>query len=101
MLKPGGVYVQISFGQPHFRIRNYFGHEKYGWTVAHSVFGACRVLVRRLCVPQHDCCCRGAGTGFGYFFYTMHKADAKSAGGATGASSAKGSESKGVGAGVS
>jgi hypothetical protein len=51
VLVPEGKYVQISFGQPHFRKRNYFANDKYGWTVTDQTFGA----------------------GFGYFLYTMKK----------------------------
>ena len=51
VLRPGGVFVQISFAQPHFR-RRYLagfaeGHDDdgalvapYGWHLSHAAFGA-------------------------------------------------------------
>jgi SAM-dependent methyltransferase len=32
VLRPGGVFLQISFGQPHFR-RRLFAREEFGWVV--------------------------------------------------------------------
>lgn len=32
ILKPGGVFIQISFGQPHFR-RRIFQRDRFNWTV--------------------------------------------------------------------
>jgi ubiquinone/menaquinone biosynthesis C-methylase UbiE len=51
VLTAQGRYVQISFGQPHFRKRNYFVRDTYGWSVTHQTFGS----------------------GLGYFCYTMKK----------------------------
>ena len=32
VLKPGGIFIQISFGQPHFR-RRLFERDEFNWTV--------------------------------------------------------------------
>lgn len=47
----GGMYLQMSFGQPVHRLNNYFEKEKYGWNVT-----------------VHNW---GDEKGFGYFFYKM------------------------------
>ena len=80
VLKPHGVYIQISFGQPHFRKKNYFCRDEYGWTVTHTVFGArCGAFA-----GVFSRVCHFAGDGFGYFFYVMRKG-----GGSTSGNSAK------------
>lgn len=48
VLKPGGVYIQLSFGQPHFR-RLYLDKPEFCWTFD---------------VEEVD-------AGFGYFLYVM------------------------------
>ena len=54
VLKPdGGLYLQMSFGQPIHRLNNYFEKEKYAWEVSVSNWG------------QEQ--------GFGYFFYTHRR----------------------------
>ena len=51
VLKRDGLFIQISFAQPHFRRRYLERPQHYGWSFAVHTFG----------------------TGFGYFFYTMRK----------------------------
>ncbi|XP_021813434.1 methyltransferase-like protein 13 [Prunus avium] len=50
VLKPDGIYISISFGQPHFR-RPFFEAPQFTWSVEWSTFG----------------------DGFHYFFYTLKK----------------------------
>lgn len=50
ILKPGGIFIQMSFQQPHFRSR-YINQPKYGWD--YNVYNIDR--------------------GLGYFFYVMKK----------------------------
>ncbi|KAL6654811.1 hypothetical protein ACP70R_008276 [Stipagrostis hirtigluma subsp. patula] len=50
VLKPEGVFVSITFGQPHFR-RRFFEAPGFTWSVEYSTFG----------------------DGFHYFFYTLKK----------------------------
>jgi ubiquinone/menaquinone biosynthesis C-methylase UbiE len=40
VLKPGGKYIYITFGQPHFR-KPLMLKDKYGWTFAQETIGAC------------------------------------------------------------
>ena len=47
----GGMYLQLSFGQPIHRLNHYFEKEKYNWFVTVANWGD--------------------GIGFGYFFYKM------------------------------
>ncbi|KAJ1275880.1 hypothetical protein BS78_05G169900 [Paspalum vaginatum] len=49
VLKPKGIFVSITFGQPHFR--RFFEAPKFTWSVEYSTFG----------------------DGFHYFFYTLKK----------------------------
>ena len=51
VLIPAGIFIVLSFGQPHFRIPNYLNKEEYQWSITHET----------------------CGTGLGYFFYTMRK----------------------------
>ena len=51
-LKPKGLFLQITFAQPHFR-RKYLENSDYGWTFEYRVFG----------------------TGLGYFFLVMQKSE--------------------------
>lgn len=54
ILKPnGGLYLQMSFGQPIHRLNNYFEKEKYQWNVSVQNWGD--------------------ALGFGYFFYTFRR----------------------------
>lgn len=64
VLKPGGVYLQLSFGQPHFR-RKYLEHA--------PVAGLWAGPVERFDVD----------VGFGYFLYVLKKKSADSAGSGT------------------
>jgi SAM-dependent methyltransferase len=51
VLKPGGIYMQISFDQPHFR-KLFLNHpDKFNWSFEYAKFGG----------------------GFGYFLYIMRK----------------------------
>ncbi|XP_021741562.1 methyltransferase-like protein 13 [Chenopodium quinoa] len=50
VLKPNGIYISISFGQPHFR-RPLFEAPDFTWSMKWSTFG----------------------DGFHYFFYTLKK----------------------------
>ncbi|KAK3120303.1 hypothetical protein QOZ80_9AG0685390 [Eleusine coracana subsp. coracana] len=50
VLKPEGVFISITFGQPHFR-RRFFEAPGFTWSVEYSTFG----------------------DGFHYFFYTLKK----------------------------
>ncbi|KAK8447839.1 hypothetical protein SEVIR_8G164400v4 [Setaria viridis] len=50
VLKPEGIFVSITFGQPHFR-RRFFEAPEFTWSVEYSTFG----------------------DGFHYFFYTLKK----------------------------
>eukprot|EP00696_Hemimastix_kukwesjijk_P006352 gnl/Hemi2/18046_TR5962_c0_g1_i1.p2 gnl/Hemi2/18046_TR5962_c0_g1~~gnl/Hemi2/18046_TR5962_c0_g1_i1.p2 ORF type:complete len:152 (+),score=37.34 gnl/Hemi2/18046_TR5962_c0_g1_i1:360-815(+) len=50
VLRPGGVYVQVTFGQPHFR-KKYFDNPEYGWTVSNHLLGE----------------------GFGYYCFVLRK----------------------------
>lgn len=50
VLKPDGIYISISFGQPHFR-RPLFEAPNFTWSMKWSTFG----------------------DGFHYFFYTLKK----------------------------
>ncbi|KAL8096999.1 uncharacterized protein LOC141684418 [Apium graveolens] len=50
VLKPDGVFISITFGQPHFR-RPIFGAPEFNWSMEWSTFG----------------------DGFHYFFYTLKK----------------------------
>jgi ubiquinone/menaquinone biosynthesis C-methylase UbiE len=51
VLSPNGMYLQISFGQPHFRKMFLQDSNKYGWEFTYKTFG----------------------DGLGYFLYIMHK----------------------------
>ncbi|KAJ4836070.1 hypothetical protein Tsubulata_008975 [Turnera subulata] len=51
ILKPDGIFISISFGQPHFR-RPFFEAPEFTWSVEWSTFG----------------------DGFHYFFYVLRKA---------------------------
>ncbi|KAK6241221.1 hypothetical protein QUC31_015108 [Theobroma cacao] len=50
VLKPDGIFISITFGQPHFR-RPFFHNPKFTWSVEWSTFG----------------------DGFHYFFYILRK----------------------------
>ncbi|KAF6166559.1 hypothetical protein GIB67_005421 [Kingdonia uniflora] len=50
VLKPDGIFISISFGQPHFR-RPLFEDPKFTWSIEWNTFG----------------------DGFHYFFYTLKK----------------------------
>uniref|UniRef100_A0A453B404 Methyltransferase domain-containing protein n=1 Tax=Aegilops tauschii subsp. strangulata TaxID=200361 RepID=A0A453B404_AEGTS len=50
VLKPGGKFVSITFGQPHFR-RRFFEAPEFTWSVEWNTFG----------------------DGFHYFFYILQK----------------------------
>ncbi|CAM0879105.1 unnamed protein product [Alopecurus aequalis] len=50
VLKPDGIFVSVTFGQPHFR-RRFFEASGFTWSVEWSTFG----------------------DGFHYFFYTLQK----------------------------
>lgn len=50
VLKPDGIFISITFGQPHFR-KPFFHDPKFTWSVEWSTFG----------------------DGFHYFFYILRK----------------------------
>ncbi|GKV19772.1 hypothetical protein SLEP1_g29991 [Rubroshorea leprosula] len=50
VLKPDGIFISITFGQPHFR-RPFFQNSKFTWSIEWSTFG----------------------DGFHYFFYILRK----------------------------
>ncbi|EOA17276.1 hypothetical protein CARUB_v10005548mg [Capsella rubella] len=50
VLKPDGIFISITFGQPHFR-RPLFKDPKYSWSMEYNTFG----------------------DGFHYFFYILRK----------------------------
>lgn len=50
VLKPDGIFISITFGQPHFR-RPFFQNTKFTWSMEWSTFG----------------------DGFHYFFYILRK----------------------------
>ncbi|KAA3463537.1 methyltransferase-like protein 13 [Gossypium australe] len=50
VLKPNGIFISITFGQPHFR-KPFFHNAKFTWSVEWSTFG----------------------DGFHYFFYILRK----------------------------
>ncbi|KAF2294433.1 hypothetical protein GH714_011334 [Hevea brasiliensis] len=50
VLKPDGIFISISFGQPHFR-RPLFDAQEYTWSIEWNTFG----------------------DGFHYFFYILRK----------------------------
>ncbi|MBA0698165.1 hypothetical protein Goari_021670 [Gossypium aridum] len=50
VLKPNGIFISITFGQPHFR-KPFFHNAKFTWSIEWSTFG----------------------DGFHYFFYILRK----------------------------
>ncbi|KAL3843478.1 hypothetical protein ACJIZ3_000881 [Penstemon smallii] len=50
VLKPGGIFISITFGQPHFR-RRFFNAPTFTWSIEWKTFG----------------------DGFHYFFYILQK----------------------------
>ncbi|GLU09010.1 hypothetical protein SLE2022_258900 [Rubroshorea leprosula] len=58
VLKPDGIFISITFGQPHFR-RPFFQSSKFTWSIEWSTFG----------------------DGFHYFFYILRKGRRTSDGG--------------------
>lgn len=48
VLKPGGKYIYITFGQPHFR-KPLMLKEKYGWTFKQETIGAPSTTIIRFC----------------------------------------------------
>ncbi|XP_031286674.1 EEF1A lysine methyltransferase 4 isoform X1 [Pistacia vera] len=56
VLKPDGIFISISFGQPHLR-RPLFNAPKFTWSFEYSTFG----------------------DGFHYFFYILRKVSAETA----------------------
>ncbi|KAG8368282.1 hypothetical protein BUALT_Bualt15G0029000 [Buddleja alternifolia] len=55
VLKPDGIFISITFGQPHFR-RRFFSAPTFTWSVE----------------------CRTFGDGFHYFFYILKKGERSS-----------------------
>ena len=77
VLKPGGKYIYITFGQPHFR-KPHMLKDKYNWTFQQETIGTKRNF--RLQSPSYDFFCSKTdafalllGETFHYFVYILTK----------------------------
>lgn len=76
VLKPGGIYVQVSFGQPHFRKLHILQNEAARWSS----------------YKKHD-----VPVGFGYFLYALRRLGEPAAAAATATATAAVGGSSGSG----
>lgn len=76
VLKPGGKYIYVTFGQPHFR-KPFLLKEKYGWTLQQETIGTCGLTMPSFDqispVPSSDMSCGCVGECFHYFIYVLTK----------------------------